>query len=297
MLLTIVPPPPSGSPGPQGGPPSPAPPLQNDTPLAGFTTFGIASAVTDGFVLTEGNQANSGIMLANYAMPVGAQSISIRFQFTGAGDGDFLVVSHGETVIGYCSDNGTSESEEVTVDMPVEQLAGQNGDLVFRLMTRGNQNAVVTLKGITLTTVDDPDMDGLTNAQEAIAGTNPLLADSDGDGLSDAYELNTSHTNPLVTDTDGDGVNDGDEVAAGTNPLDGSSRFAVKSSVKSGNNFTITWSSVASKHYRIVRSAEPSFSTYDVVVSGVLAAPPQQSYTDTGGATGSRMFYRVELEP
>ena len=38
-------------------------------------------------------------------------------------------------------------------------------------------------------------------------------------------------------------------------------------------------------------------STYDVVVSGVLGAPPQQTYTDTGRATGNRMFYRVELEP
>lgn len=272
--------------------------MRSDTPLAGFTTFGIVNAVTDGYQLTEGIQSNSGITLTNHAMPVGAQSIGFRFQFTGAGDGDFLVASFGDNPpIGYGSDNTTSESEEVTVDMPVEHLAGTQGDLVFRLMSRGNPNAVVTVKGITRTAVDDPDMDGLTNAEEATYGTNPLLADSDGDGLSDYVEIHTTHTNPLVADTDGDGTNDGSEVAAGTDPLNGTSRFAVKSWVKAGSNFTITWSSVAAKHYRILRSPEPTFDTYEVVVSGVPAAPPQQSYTDTGGATASRLFYRVELEP
>lgn len=43
--------------------------------------------------------------------------------------------------------------------------------------------------------------------------------DSDGDGLTDAYERLVSHTDPYNPDTDGDGISDGDEVLAGTNPL------------------------------------------------------------------------------
>lgn len=35
----------------------------------------------------------------------------------------------------------------------------------------------------------DPDSDGLTNAQEVVAGTNPFNADTDGDGLDDKSEL------------------------------------------------------------------------------------------------------------
>ncbi len=43
--------------------------------------------------------------------------------------------------------------------------------------------------------------------------------DTDGDGLTDAEEAALG-TDPLRADTDGGGVGDGDEVAAGTDPLD-----------------------------------------------------------------------------
>ncbi len=66
----------------------------------------------------------------------------------------------------------------------------------------------------------DPDSDGLTNLQEQSRGTNPTLADTDGDGLTDGNEVNVRGTNPLVADTDGDGLSDGVEVNThGTNPL------------------------------------------------------------------------------
>lgn len=276
--------------------PEPIPLSESESPLSGFTTFGLVSTITDGYLISEGDQANSGIVLAGYTMPAGAQTISFRFQFTNVGDGDFLVVSHGETVIGYGSDNSMSESEELTVNMPVEHLAGQTGDLVFRLMSRGEQNAVVSLKGVTITEVDDADLDGLTNSEESAAGTNPLVADTDGDGIDDPTELNTTLTNPTKADSDGDGANDGAELAAGTDPLDGSSRFAVRSSVKQGDSFTISWASVAGRTYRILRSPTPDFATYDVVSSGIAAVPPEQWLVDED-ATAARAFYRVELEP
>jgi hypothetical protein len=67
----------------------------------------------------------------------------------------------------------------------------------------------------------DDDKDGLTNAEEDAAGTDPNLADTDEDGLTDGEETADVGTSPLIADTDGDGVLDGDEVAQGTNPLDG----------------------------------------------------------------------------
>src|SRR3989339_1070529 len=42
--------------------------------------------------------------------------------------------------------------------------------------------------------------------------------DSDNDGLTNAYETNTSKTDPYNSDTDGDGYSDGQEVEAGYDP-------------------------------------------------------------------------------
>jgi len=46
----------------------------------------------------------------------------------------------------------------------------------------------------------DGDRDGATDAQEVAAGTNPLTADTDGDGFSDYEEIFHLFSNPLVAD-------------------------------------------------------------------------------------------------
>ena len=73
----------------------------------------------------------------------------------------------------------------------------------------------------------DPDTDGLTNALEQTAGTNPTNPDTDDDGINDGPEVNgtnnalVSHgygaTNPLLADSDNDTVNDGDEISGALN--------------------------------------------------------------------------------
>jgi hypothetical protein len=62
----------------------------------------------------------------------------------------------------------------------------------------------------------DSDHDGLTDAFEGVAGTDPHQADTDHDGLSDGFEATVSHTDPLSADTDHDGVPDAVEWARGT---------------------------------------------------------------------------------
>ena len=42
----------------------------------------------------------------------------------------------------------------------------------------------------------DSDQDGLTDAQELTLGTNPLSADSDGDGRSDLVEVEEGNQIP-----------------------------------------------------------------------------------------------------
>ena len=65
----------------------------------------------------------------------------------------------------------------------------------------------------------DTDGDGLPDGDEVtLHRTDPLRADSDGDGLSDMRELALG-TDPMSPDTDGDGLLDGWEAAHGLDPL------------------------------------------------------------------------------
>ncbi len=59
---------------------------------------------------------------------------------------------------------------------------------------------------------DDDDMDGLTNGEEKITGTDPENPDTDSDGLKDGEEVKRYSTNPAKGDTDEDGLNDAAEV-------------------------------------------------------------------------------------
>ena len=135
-------------------------------------------------------------------------------------------------------DDGISDAEEI----------GKNTDKPLDTDNDGISNALDT----------DDDDDGIETITENTIGTNPLLPDSDGDGLSDAIEigelldkpvdtdgdgtidaLDTEDdidrdndglsdkleallkTNPTNADTDGDGINDGMEVGKNTSePLD-----------------------------------------------------------------------------
>ncbi|MFT5296134.1 MAG: outer membrane protein assembly factor BamB [Colwellia sp.] len=66
----------------------------------------------------------------------------------------------------------------------------------------------------------DSDEDGLTNLEEFSLRTNPIVADTDDDGLLDGEEVNTYLTSPLESDSDQDGLTDGAEVNEhGTDPL------------------------------------------------------------------------------
>lgn len=58
----------------------------------------------------------------------------------------------------------------------------------------------------------DPDSDGLNNLGEYSYATNPNVADSDEDGLSDGDEIKVYYSNPKQKDSDSDTFEDGSEV-------------------------------------------------------------------------------------
>jgi cell wall-associated NlpC family hydrolase len=69
----------------------------------------------------------------------------------------------------------------------------------------------------------DSDHDGITDDMEARLGTDATKMDTDGDHLSDGYELLHTHTDPTLVDSDHDGISDSMELALGNNPLDADS--------------------------------------------------------------------------
>jgi hypothetical protein len=72
----------------------------------------------------------------------------------------------------------------------------------------------------------DYDADGLTNAQEFEAGTDPCQADSDHDGLPDKWEVDhllDPLSNDAGLDPDNDGLSNLAEYQHGTNPRNGDS--------------------------------------------------------------------------
>lgn len=73
----------------------------------------------------------------------------------------------------------------------------------------------------------DSDGDGLTNAQEVEAGTSVTMTDTDGDGLGDREEVEVYETDPRAVDSDGDTYLDGAEVSSGYNPNGPGRLFSV----------------------------------------------------------------------
>lgn len=94
--------------------------------------------------------------------------------------------------------------------------------LRFRLASSGGaSNDAWAIDDVLVVGQPDSDGDGLTDADEVnIYGTDPHKADTDNDGLTDYQEIITYRTDPKKADTDGDGLKDGDEIAYGTDPHD-----------------------------------------------------------------------------
>jgi hypothetical protein len=97
----------------------------------------------------------------------------------------------------------------------------------------------------------DLDVDGLSNLNEYLRGTDARSPDSDGDGIYDGEETVPGAdgvvTNPLAADSDGDGVRDGLEIASGSdpnNPLSLNLGKALSSISVTPENFTIIVNSV-----------------------------------------------------
>ena len=103
--------------------------------------------------------------------------------------------------------------------------------------------------------------------------------DTDEDGLADARELFMHHTDPSQPDTDGDGVSDGDEVAAGTNPLD-------KYSVPPPDMLSVSGSSIVDESGEAVTLKAVNIGGWLAFEQWMVGFEPK-IFTNAFGITGS----------
>ncbi len=182
------------------------------------------------------------------------------------------------------------------LDTPLAEYAGETDTLTFKLVSRNDTNAVLSISNIVMEVSSDPDGDGLDTDAETALGTDPLNHDSDGDGISDGDEVNTTHTNPFEPDSNGDGMNDGQEQRCGTNPTNAADRLEiVETAGDPVQGFTLKWKSVAGKQYSVNRSTNLLSGNYITMADDVPSSAPTNSFTD-GTATNGRGFYWIRLE-
>jgi hypothetical protein len=123
--------------------------------------------------------------------------------------------------------------------------------------------------------------------------------DTDGDGIADAWEL--TYTNSLAgfgpgSDADGDGATDKDEYLAGTHPLNPASVLAITaySSLPDGTLPSLTWNSVMTRQYRILKRLDLTTPVWFDSGLGLIApdgATTTRSFADTNAP---QRFYRVQ---
>ena len=230
----------------------------------------------NGSTATIGLQGDLGrtYTATSYAANTGAVMDGLTIEFGIDSDGDRLP---GRIELAYGTSDGSRFSDGGTLTDTAQLLAGLNpttsGDNAT-LTTDTDADGILDAEETVLGTnpaVKDTDADGLEDNAELTAGnrTDPLLADSDGDGRSDGQEdadksgnVNGTETNPRAWDSDNDGVNDGTEVAQGTDPLlDTSARLSslltvpgsgqiynVASALDAKGNVHLTWTGSANRN-------------------------------------------------
>jgi cell division septation protein DedD len=103
--------------------------------------------------------------------------------------------------------SSTPSSSTSTSSTPSSSTpSGNNTYNIYNTYTSGNDDG------------NDTDNDGLSDETESSIGTDPLTADTDGDGLIDSDEVDIFGTDPTNADTDGDSTSDAQEIADGTDP-------------------------------------------------------------------------------
>lgn len=212
-----------------------------------------------------------------YSQPItgGVGSLSFKYLrgFTSAGTRS-LDVFVNSTLVGQVLD--ANNTAPITTNFPDLNISGV---VTIRVVSTGTRQVIVDTLAWT-------------------AFDSPPPADSDGDGIDDAWELLffPSLTNVNTTsDWDGDGFLDLDEFRAGTIPTNGASLLILNSTaVAPGSGaFVIRWQSASNKFYGVSRATN-LLTGFSALATNLPATPPENVYTDNA-PPAAHGIYRIDL--
>ncbi len=144
----------------------------------------------------------------------------------------------------------------------------------------------------------DHDADGIPDENDS---------DDDNDGISDVVELSgdsfnpQTSTDPVLADTDGDGVDDNREAGAGTNPRDSESLLQITGFTEQDGELAVSWQSRDGYSYHLMKAEEVadirSNATVAATVTATGGVSPWYKTTSTGtvNAIENREFYRIAV--
>jgi hypothetical protein len=92
-------------------------------------------------------------------------------------------------------------------------------------------------------------------------------------------------------DEDGDGQTNADELIAGTDPLNPTSRFAIETILATPTGTTLTWTRIVGRTYTVEARDDLSSGVWVPIATGLTTG----SYTDSAGLPSKR-FYRLVVQ-
>ena len=283
-----------------------------DTPLAIDPFFGSSSSIT----------------VTGFASSVAKVTVSFYMTSDGNSDLDIYLVGPDNTTVALATSTGgafgagygtncSPDSSRTTFDDGAATLI-YNGSPPFtgsyrpeEMLSAFNGKSASAVNGIWTLSVGNVLATGSLECWSlnispptcANGGGPCVLADTDGDGLPDAWEQQYfgNPTNAVASaDPDGDGMSNLQEFLTGTNPTNHASAFRITSVTRESNNVRIVWKT-AGGYTNVVQSASAVSGSYSNLSANFVIAGSGDTSTNflhVGAVTNTpARFYRIRLVP
>jgi hypothetical protein len=155
------------------------------------------------------------------------------------------------------------------------------------------------IAGLAVTAVNDNELN--TSTLDSVLVRSEGMADTDGDGMPNSYELannfNPNDGTDAAQDADGDRITNFQEYLAGTNPRDASSVLRITRVRRQGNDLVLSFLTATGKTYAVERATNLPSVFWQTLTNIGPVANTNTVLTNAGGVQATNGFFRVRLVP